>query len=57
MAGSFHVHNHTGVLKIVNVNGIYFRDILLLIISRGANSCVQCVFEKNIYFMMIFPPF
>ncbi len=48
MAGSFHVHYHTGVLTIVNVNGIYFRDVLLLIISRGANSCVQCVFEKNI---------
>ncbi len=27
--------------------GIYFRDILLIIISRGANNCVQHVFEKN----------
>ncbi len=24
--------------------------------SRGANNCVQHVFEKNIYFIMIFPP-
>ncbi len=22
----------------------------------GANNCVQCVFEKNIYLIMIFPP-
>ncbi len=36
--------------------GIHFRDILLIRISRGANNCVQCVFEKNIYFIMIFPP-
>ncbi len=36
--------------------GIYFRDILLIRISRGANYCVQCVFEKNIYFIMIFSP-
>ncbi len=35
--------------------GIY-RDIILIIISRGANNCVQRVFEKNIYFIMIFPP-
>ncbi len=55
---AFHVHNHPGVLKIVNMNGmrIYFRDILLLRISRGANNCVQRVFEKNIYFIMIFLP-
>ncbi len=26
---------------------IYFRDILLIIISRGANNCVQNVFEKK----------
>ncbi len=31
---------------------IYFRDILLIRISRGANNCVQRVFEKNIYFIM-----
>ncbi len=37
--------------------GIYFRDILLIIISRGANNCVQRLFEKNINFIMIFPPF
>ncbi len=36
--------------------GIYFRDILLITISRGANNCVQCVFEKNMYFIMRFPP-
>ncbi len=36
--------------------GIYFRDILLVRISRGANNCVQHVFEKNIYFIMRFPP-
>ncbi len=48
MAGSFFVHNHPGVLKIVNINGIYFRDILLIRISRGANNCVQHVFEKKI---------
>ncbi len=36
--------------------GIYFRDILLIRISRGANNCVQRVFEKYIYFIMIFPP-
>ncbi len=29
--------------------GIYFRDILSIIISRGANNCVQRVFEKYIY--------
>ncbi len=33
--------------------GIYI-DILLIRISRGANNCVQRVFEKNIYFI-IFP--
>ncbi len=35
--------------------GIYFRYILLIIISRGANNCVQRVFEKNYYLIMIFP--
>ncbi len=35
---------------------IYFRDILLIRISRGTNNCVQRVFEKNIYFIMIFSP-
>ncbi len=35
--------------------GIYFRDILLRI-SKGANNCVQRVFEKNIDFIRIFPP-
>ncbi len=28
---------------------IYFRDILLIRISRGANNCVQRVFEKKIH--------
>ncbi len=37
--------------------GIYFRDILLIRISRDANNCVQHIFEKNICFIMIFPPF
>ncbi len=36
--------------------GIYLWDILLIRISRGANNCVQPVFEKSIYFIMIFPP-
>ncbi len=36
--------------------GIYFRNILFIRISRGANNCVQRVFETNIYFIMIFPP-
>ncbi len=37
--------------------GIYFRDILLIRISRGTNNCVQRVVVKNIYFIMRFPPF
>ncbi len=36
--------------------GIYFRDILLIIISRGANNCGQHSLEKNIYFIMRFSP-
>ncbi len=36
--------------------GIYFRDILLLRISRGTNNCVQGVFENLFYFIMRFPP-
>ncbi len=36
--------------------GIYFRDILLVGISRGANNYVQRVFGKNNEFIMIFPP-
>ncbi len=36
--------------------GIYFRDILLIRISNGANKCVQCVFAKKKYFWIIFPP-
>ncbi len=54
IAGYFNVHNHTGVLKIVNMNGN--RDILLIRIYRGANNCAQRLFEKKKYFM-IFPPF
>ncbi len=30
--------------------GIYFRDILLIRISRGTNYCVQRVFEKTFFF-------
>ncbi len=36
--------------------GIYFRDILLIRISRGANNCVQRVFENFFYFIIIFTP-
>ncbi len=36
--------------------GIYFRDILLISISRGANNCGQHALEKNIYFIMRFSP-
>ncbi len=35
---------------------IYSLVSLVIRISRGANNCVQRVFEKNIYFIMIFPP-
>ncbi len=37
--------------------GIYFRDILLIRISRGANNCGQHSLEKNIYFIMRFSPY
>ncbi len=51
------MYNHPGVLKIVNMNGnILQRYISLIIISRGTNNCVQRVFEKNISFIMGFPP-
>ncbi len=36
--------------------GMYFRDVLLIRISRGTKNCVQRVFEKNIYFIMRFSP-
>ncbi len=36
--------------------GIYFRDILLIRISRGANNCGQHSLAKNIYFKMRFSP-
>ncbi len=36
--------------------GIYFRDILLIRISRGANNCGQHSLEKNSYFIMRFSP-
>ncbi len=36
--------------------GIYFRDILLTRISRGANNCGQHPLEKNSYFIMRFSP-
>ncbi len=56
MAGQFHAPSHPGVLKNVNMNGIYFRDILLIRISRGANNCGQHSLAKNIYFIMRFSP-
>ncbi len=56
MAGQFHAPSHPGVLKNLNMNGIYFRDILLTRISRGANNCGQHPLEKNIYFIMRFLP-
>ncbi len=38
--------------------GIYFKDILLIVISRGANNCVQSVFEKkHLFHKDISPPF
>ncbi len=49
-------HNYPGVLKIMNMNGNILRDILIIRISSGANNCVQRVFEKNVYFIMRFPP-
>ncbi len=30
--------------------GIYFRDILIIRISRGTNNCSHCVLEKNYLF-------
>ncbi len=36
--------------------GIYFRDILLIRISRGANNCGLHSLEKNSYFTMRFSP-
>ncbi len=38
MAGQVHAPSHPSVLKNININGIYFRDILLIIISRGTNN-------------------
>ncbi len=47
----------TKMLKIVKMNGnILLRYLTFFIISRGDNNCVQRVFEKNIYFIMIIPP-
>ncbi len=37
--------------------GIYFRDILLIRIFRGANNCVQRVFEKKTFHYDISPNF
>ncbi len=56
MAGQFHAPSHPGVLKKLKWMGIYFRDILLISISRGANNCGQHALEKNIYFIMRFSP-
>ncbi len=41
--------------KLFKWMGIYFRDILLIKMSRGANNCPMYILE-NIYFIMIFPP-
>ncbi len=35
---------------------IYFRDILLIIISRGANNCGQHSLQKNVYLITRFSP-
>ncbi len=56
MAAQFHAPSHPGVLKNVNMMGIYLTDILLIRISRDTNNCAQRVFEKNIYFIMRFFP-
>ncbi len=56
MAGQFHAPSHPGVLKNLKWMGIYFRDILLISISRGANNYGQHSLEKNIYFIMRFSP-
>ncbi len=57
MAGQFHAPSHPGVLKKCKYEmGIYFRDILLIRISRGANNCGQHSLEKSIYFIMRFSP-
>ncbi len=56
MAGQFHAPSHPGVLKNLNMNGIYFRDILLTRISRGANNCGQHPLEKSSYVIMRFSP-
>ncbi len=50
----FHVHNHPGVLKLVNMNILqrYFTHKNIY----GCQNCDQRVFEKNIYFIMVFPP-
>ncbi len=47
MAGKCHAPSHPSVLKNVNINGIYFRDILLIIISRGTNNCSQHSLEEK----------
>ncbi len=56
MAGQFHAPSHHGVLKNLIWMGIYFRDILLIRISKGANNCSQHSLKKNIYFRMRFSP-
>ncbi len=35
--------------------GIYFRDILLIRISRGANNCPTCIWEKHLFHNDISP--
>ncbi len=36
--------------------GISFRDILLIRISRGANNCPTCIWEKHLFHNDITPP-
>ncbi len=52
---SVFIHNLYNVPTFLE-SGLYFRYILLIWFSRGANNCVQSVFEKNIYSIIIFPP-
>jgi len=39
IARQFYVQGHPGMLKMEILKGIYFRDILLVKNSRGANNC------------------
>ncbi len=56
MAGQFHVHNHPGVLKKINMSRNILQRYLLIRIYRGANNGSQHALEKNIYFIMWVSP-